>query len=297
MTSSHEHPGGLGPLWALRERLGVEIEVVDVGDGGDADAVVAAFSRALERPARALVVSHVLWTTGAVLPVARLGDLARDAGAVSVIDGAQSAGAIPVVLEDLGVDAYAVPGQKWLLGPEGMGALWVRRGLADAVTPATAGYLAYAVTGDRHAPPGRTAVRGQRLPPAVRHRLRAQPRVALDVRRPALGTGARAASPPPRTTASASSRGSGMVSPRSALGTLVTFRIDGWTAADALPELGRACLRDHPGPADDRRPADLGRLLEHRGGARPVRGDGGAARAAHAGLDPGAAHAGGPRRR
>ncbi|HEY5629158.1 MAG TPA: aminotransferase class V-fold PLP-dependent enzyme, partial [Candidatus Limnocylindrales bacterium] len=43
LTTNHEHPGGLGPLLALRARLGVEVEQVDVGDGGDPDGVVAAF--------------------------------------------------------------------------------------------------------------------------------------------------------------------------------------------------------------------------------------------------------------
>jgi len=142
LTTDHEHPGGLGPLLALRDGHGVEIERVDVGDG-DPDRVVAAFEAALARPARAIVLSHVLWTTGAVLPVARIGALARSAGAVSIIDGAQSAGAIPVVLDELGVDAYALSAQKWLLGPEGMGALWVRRGFADATVPALAGYISY----------------------------------------------------------------------------------------------------------------------------------------------------------
>ena len=113
LTTNQEHPGGLGPLLALRERLGVEVERVDVGDGGDPDQVVAAFEAALARPARAILASHVLWTTGAVLPVARIGVLARAAGAVSVIDGAQSAGAIPVVLD------------------------------ADATVPALAGYISY----------------------------------------------------------------------------------------------------------------------------------------------------------
>ncbi len=135
ITTNHEHPGVLGPLQAARDRYGVEVEVVDIGDGGDDEMTLARFRRALDRPARAVVVSHVLWTTGAVLPVGALGSLARAAGAVAVIDGAQSAGAIPVTLMDLDVDAYAVPGQKWLLGPEGMGALWVRRSFADSVRP------------------------------------------------------------------------------------------------------------------------------------------------------------------
>jgi len=249
VTSSHEHPGGLGPLWALRDRLGVEIEVVDVEDGGDADAVVTAFSRALERPARALVVSHVLWTTGAVLPVARLGALARDAGAISIIDGAQSAGAIPVVLEDLGVDAYAIPGQKWLLGPEGMGALWVRRGLADAVSPATAGYLAYAApaTGTLHPGARRFEATGFHRP-SVTGFARSLGWLSMYVGLPWAQARATA------LAAAAYDRlgsipGVRMVSPRSALGTLVTFRIDGWSAAAALPELGSrafAIIRDLP---------------------------------------------------
>jgi L-cysteine/cystine lyase len=249
VTSSHEHPGGLGPLWALRDRLGVEIEVVDVGDGGDAAAVVAAFSRALERPARAMVVSHVLWTTGAVLPIARLGAIARDAGAVSIVDGAQSAGAIPVILEDLGVDAYAVPGQKWLLGPEGMGALWVRRELADALTPATAGYLGYAVTATGTLHPGARRFEATGFHrPSVTGFARGLGWLSMYVGLPwALARAATlAAAAYDRLDAIPGVR---MISPRSALGTLVTFRIEGWSAATALPELGARAytiLRDLP---------------------------------------------------
>ena len=249
LTSSHEHPGGLGPLWALRDRLGVEVDVVDIGDGGDADAVVSGFARGLERQARALVVSHVLWTTGAVLPVARLGALARDAGAVTVIDGAQSAGAIPVNLEDLGVAADAVPGQKWLLGPEGMGALWVRRDLAEALTPATAGYLSYAAVATATLRPGARRFEATGFHrPSVTGLARSLGWLAMYVGLP--WAHARAA----RLAVAAFERlesipGVRMVSPRAALGTLVTFRIDGWTASAALPELGArvfAIIRDLP---------------------------------------------------
>jgi L-cysteine/cystine lyase len=251
LTTNHEHPGGLGPLLALRDRLGVEVELVDVGDGGDPDRVVASFEAALARPARAVLASHVLWTTGAVLPVARLGALARAAGAVSVIDGAQGAGAIPVALDGLGVDAYALPAQKWLLGPEGMGALWVRRDLADATVPALAGYLSY----QRFDPAGPTLHPGaRRFEVAGFHRPSvigfarslgwltmyvglawAQERAV----RLAGGMAERLASVPGVT----------VVTPRPAQGTLVTFRIGGWTAAKALDEVApraMAVLRDVP---------------------------------------------------
>ncbi len=251
LTTSHEHPGGMGPLLALRDRAGVELEPVDIGDGGDPDSVVAAFAQALERPARAIMVSHVLWTTGAVLPVARLGRLAAAAGTVAVIDGAQSAGAIPVQVEDLGVGAYAVPAQKWLLGPEGMGALWVERSLAASLTPPRAGFLSYEMYDVDH----------PRLHPGARRF-----EVAA-FHRPSLVGFARscgwlsmyvglawAHDRAARLARSAADRlasipGVTLITPRSSMATLVTFRIDHWPATAALDELGArafAILRDLP---------------------------------------------------
>jgi L-cysteine/cystine lyase len=251
LTTRHEHPGGLGPLLALGERLGVEVEYVDIGDGGDEGLIVHAFATALERPARALVVSHVLWTTGAVLPVARLAGLARGAGAASIVDGAQSAGAIPVSVEDLGVDAYAIPAQKWLLGPEGMGALWARRSWATSVVPPNAGYISYG-TFDPQRPELHPNAR--RFEATNFHR----PSVigfarscgwlsmyvglpwALDRARHLAGATADRLVAIPGVT---------LVTPRHAMGTLITFRISGWTAAQALAELGSrafAIIRDVP---------------------------------------------------
>jgi selenocysteine lyase/cysteine desulfurase len=244
VTTNQEHPGGLGPLLALRARLGVEVERVDVGDGDDPDRVVAAFETALARPARAIMVSHALWTTGAVLPVARLGALARTAGAASVVDGAQAAGAIPVVLDDLGVDAYAMPAKKWLLGPEGMGALWVRRALADATVPALAGSLSYR----------EFSFEAPVLHPGARRF------EATDFHRPSVVGFARSLGwlsmfvgvPWAQERAVRLARGMAdrlsaipgvsVVTPRPVAGTLVSFRIAGWTAAQALAEVAPRAL-------------------------------------------------------
>ena len=240
VTTNHEHAGGLGALLAVRARHGVEVAFADVGDGGDDEATLAAVARSLEGGARAVMVSHVLWTTGAVLPVARIAALAREAGAVTIVDGAQGAGAVTFAMEDLGADAYALPAQKWLLGPEGMGALWASRAFADGVVPPAAGWLSYA-TFDRDAPvlhPGarrfeatnfhRPSIigfarscgwlsmyvglswvfeRGQRLARAAADRL-----AAID--------------------------GVTVLTPRERMATLVSFRIAGWTPDAALAELG-----------------------------------------------------------
>ena len=129
VTTSLEHPGVTGPLALLRDRLGVEVVEAEIGDGGDDARTLAALEAAAAGGrTRAIVASHVAWSTGAVLPAAAIAALARRCGAVGILDGAQSAGAIPLAVDEIGADFYAVSGQKWLLGPEGTGALAVGRG-------------------------------------------------------------------------------------------------------------------------------------------------------------------------
>jgi L-cysteine/cystine lyase len=84
----------------------------------------------------------VSYRTGAVLPVADIAAEAHRVGALCAVDGAQSAGTIPLNVRALGVDAYAVPGQKWLCGPEGAGALFVRSDRISELSPTYVGHFA-----------------------------------------------------------------------------------------------------------------------------------------------------------
>src|SRR5690606_38293641 len=61
-----------------------------------------------------------------------------------VIDGAQSAGHLPVDVEEIGCDFYALPGQKWLLGPEGTGGLYVRPSALERLAPSRVGWASVA---------------------------------------------------------------------------------------------------------------------------------------------------------
>jgi L-cysteine/cystine lyase len=252
VTTNHEHPGVLGPLQAARDRHGVQVEVVDIGDGGDDELTLAGFRRALERPARAVVASHVLWTTGAVLPVGALGSMASEAGALSLVDGAQSAGAIPVALADLDVDAYAMPGQKWLLGPEGMGALWVRRSVADSLVPSWSGYGIYS-SFDRDT--GGVLREGARRFEATGFHRPSVIGLGRSVGWLSMYVGLRWAQDRARRLAAAirarleAIDGVTPVTPPGQDGTLVTFRIAGWTPTGAVAELSArvfAILRDVP---------------------------------------------------
>jgi L-cysteine/cystine lyase len=108
VTTTDEHFGLIGPLHASRARVVVVPP--------DPDGIVAAVTSRT----RLLALSHVLWTTGQVLPVRELKDRT---GLPILVDGAQSVGTIPV--DARGLDYYTISGQKWLCGPEGTGALVV----------------------------------------------------------------------------------------------------------------------------------------------------------------------------
>jgi L-cysteine/cystine lyase len=143
-----EHPGMAVPLAALARRAGLTLRLVDPEGTGEglADAVAAVVGPRT----RLVALSHVAWTTGAVLDVAGVARHAHDAGALVLVDGAQSAGAIPVDPAALGADAYALPAHKWLLGPEGLGALWIAEDAMERIDITASGFE----SGTDHRPGG-----------------------------------------------------------------------------------------------------------------------------------------------
>ena len=84
---------------------------------------------------RVIQVSHITCTTGQVMPAREIAAFARSRGIWCHIDGAQSAGAIPLALSALGCDSYAFSGHKWLGGPHETGVLFLRRDRLEAVAP------------------------------------------------------------------------------------------------------------------------------------------------------------------
>ena len=145
VTTNLEHPCLLNPLALLAHRFGVVTRLVDIGFG-DGD-VVGAIEAAIGRRTRLIAISHLMWSTGAVAPLKAIAELARQRRLFLLVDGAQSAGQIPLDLHDLGVDAYAMPGQKWLCGPEATGFLYVRRDRFADVAPTLIRYATFDTTG------------------------------------------------------------------------------------------------------------------------------------------------------
>jgi L-cysteine/cystine lyase len=123
ITTTDEHFGLIGPL----HTSGAKVVVVEP----DPERII----EAVTRRTRLLALSHVLWTTGAVLPVH---ELRATTGLPILVDGAQSVGAMAV--DAMGLDYYTISGQKWLGGPEGTGALVVAE--PDALRVGRPSYLA-----------------------------------------------------------------------------------------------------------------------------------------------------------
>ena len=139
ITTNHEHMSLLAPLYQLRDRYGIVIRFADIGQTAE-QPVLKAIADLITPHTRLISISHVTWTTGAVLNISEVAYMGREWGIPVLIDGAQSAGAIPIDMKALGVDFYAIPMQKWLCGPDGTGALYVRKNMLSLVSPTYVGY-------------------------------------------------------------------------------------------------------------------------------------------------------------
>lgn len=122
ITTSMEHNSLMRPLYAL-QNSGIELTVVPAGPDG----VVATedVRRAVQPNTRMIAVSHVSNVCGVIQPLQQLAELCRSVGALFLVDAAQSAGHVPIDVEQFAIDLLAVPGHKGLLGPGGTGFLYV----------------------------------------------------------------------------------------------------------------------------------------------------------------------------
>jgi L-cysteine/cystine lyase len=240
VTTSAEHPAGLGPAHLVAERFAAELVIADIGDGGDDERTLAAFDAAITDRTRVVAVSHVLYSTGARLPVREIAELAHQRGARVVVDGAQAVGAMPVSVAELGADFYAVPAQKWLLGPEGMGALWASRAVLAETKPSMGSWFSFERLTPTEAVPRPTARRFDAAGyhrPSVTGFARSCGWLSMFVGLPWVHARGLA------LAAAAADRlgaipGVELVTPRDRMATLVTFRVAGWHADQVLAELG-----------------------------------------------------------
>jgi len=126
VTTSIEHNSVMRPLRHL-EMSGVEVTVVSCKADGTMD--MNRLNDALRPGTRLLVSTHASNVTGTLLRIEAISSLARDRDVPYLVDAAQTAGAIPIDVQQIGVDLMAFSGHKGLLGPTGTGGLYIRDGV------------------------------------------------------------------------------------------------------------------------------------------------------------------------
>ena len=130
LLSDCEHPGVVATAQEIKRRFGVEVSTCPLMATLNEGDPVEVIAQHLKSNTRLVVLSHILWNTGQVLPIAEIVQLCRQhQGSRPVqilVDAAQSVGLLPLNLTQLGADFYAFTGHKWLCGPAGVGGLYVR---------------------------------------------------------------------------------------------------------------------------------------------------------------------------
>src|SRR5262249_25168248 len=123
VVTAMEHHANIVPWQLLCEERGARLRVLPIHDDGTLD--LAALPALLTARTRLVAVSHVSNVLGTINPVREIASLAHARGVPVLVDGAQAAPRIPVDVQALGCDFYAVSGHK-LYGPSGIGALYAR---------------------------------------------------------------------------------------------------------------------------------------------------------------------------
>jgi cysteine desulfurase/selenocysteine lyase len=127
-----EHHSNIVPWYLLAREVGAKLEWVPIDGGGRLD--MGALAAAMERSPKLVGVAHVSNVLGTINPVTEIVRMAHEAGAIVVVDGAQAAPKLQLDMPELGADFYGFTGHK-LYGPTGVGVLYGRRELLEAMEP------------------------------------------------------------------------------------------------------------------------------------------------------------------
>lgn len=145
LLSDCEHPGIIATALEIQRRFGAEVTfcplMATLNDGDP----VTVITQNLRPTTRLVVISHILWNTGQVLPIAAIAKACRTyrtqaAPVRLLVDAAQSVGVLPLELSQLGADFYAFTGHKWWCGPAGLGGLYIHPEALSSLNPTFIGW-------------------------------------------------------------------------------------------------------------------------------------------------------------
>lgn len=139
-----EHPGIIAIAKELERRFEIEVTICPLQTTLNQGDPVATLASHLKPSTRLVVLSHILWNTGQLLPLAEMiaacHSYSNSRPVQVLVDAAQSVGVLPLNLTDLKVDFYAFTGHKWWCGPEGLGGLYVHPDAQETLHPTFIGW-------------------------------------------------------------------------------------------------------------------------------------------------------------
>ncbi len=127
VTTSMEHNSVIRPLKTMERNMGICLDIVRGNEYGEIDP--DDIRKAIKRNTALIVSTLSSNVNGIIMPVADIGRVAGNAGITFLVDASQGAGSLPLVIDEIDADLLAFPGHKGLLGPQGTGGLYVRKGL------------------------------------------------------------------------------------------------------------------------------------------------------------------------